>query len=1051
MVQLAMRRPITMAVLAFSVVLAGLFSLTKMQFDIFPDLGTPSIYVAEPYGGLDPAQIESYITYNFENHFLYCDGVEHMESKSIGSLCLIKITFQPGTDMDGAMAQVVTYASRSRKMMPPGTLPPFIMRFDSGSLPVGDLIFSSKTRSMGEIQDYAMNAVRPIFATLPGIAAPPPFGSSPRTIVIDVDPAKLREYSLSPEQVADALATSNQVEQAGNLNIGGMYPTVPINSVVTNIQELGDVPIRVGTSPTVFIKDIGRVTDSTDIATGYALLDGRRTLYIPVTKHSDASTLSVVNEVKANLPRFQNALPPDVKVSYAFDQSGYVKDSISSLASEGLIGALLTGLMVLLFLRDWRSSLIVVVNIPLSLLGAVVGLKLAHQTINIMTLGGLALAVGILVDESTVTIENIHVHLAGGSSLTKAALEATSEIFGPALLTLLCILAVFIPAFFMGGMSEALFIPLTLAVGFSVLSAFLFSMTLVPVLCAWILPKHAVHGGGHHKAGLFDRVKAAHERLLQFVYRRRWPVLIGYTLASMAVVVVLGGAIGKEIFPKVDSGQIQLRMRAPTGTRIDVTEADLLKVIAIIKQTAGPGNVESSLAFVGTPPSDYAINTIYLWSSGPQEAVLQVALKKDSGISVEALQEKLRGRFKAELKDVSVTFEASGLVDKVLNAGTPTPIEVAVAGRDLDSDRAVAEKVRQALEGIAGLRDVQFGQPFHYPTVDVTVDRKKAGIRGARVTDIGKSIIAVTSSSAFIAPNYWTDPHTGASYMVQVEVPDDAVTSIAQLRNSPVSINGGALPLSDFASVTPGVQVAEYDRLDMQRMATVTANLVGLDLGHAAALIQRALAPIKASLPRGTDLLVRGQVETLAAMTGGLSGGLGFAIVVILLLLAGSFESLSIAFIIIFNVTAVLAGSLAVLYCTGSSLNIESFMGTIMSIGVSVANAVLLITFADQARRSGHDSWKAALHGAQSRLRPILMTAIAMIVGMIPMALGLSESGKQTAPLARAVIGGLLGSTVTTLLLMPVVYAMAFHGKPIHTASLDHLDPNSAHFQKEAL
>jgi multidrug efflux pump subunit AcrB len=923
------------------------------------------------------------------------------------------------------------------------------MRFDSGSLPVGDLIFSSQTRSMGEIQDYAMNSVRPIFATLPGISAPPPFGSSPRTIVIDVDPAKLRAYNLSPEQVAEALATSNQVEQAGNLNIGDLYPTIPINSIVTRIQELGNVPIRVGTSPTVFIRDVGRVSDSTDIATGYALLDGRRTLYIPVTKHSDASTLSVVNEVKANLSRFQNALPPDIKVSYAFDQSGYVKDSISSLASEGLIGALLTGLMVLLFLRDWRSALIVVVNIPLSLLGAVVGLRLAHQTINIMTLGGLALAVGILVDESTVTIENIHVHLAKGSSLAKAALEGASEIFGPALLTLLCILAVFIPAFFMGGMSEALFIPLSLAVGFSVLSAFLFSMTLVPVLCAWLLPKRASHKAAH-KAGFFEALKSGHERILRRVYQWRWRVLVVYTLVCMAVVAVLGGLIGKEIFPQVDSGQIQLRMRAPTGTRIDVTEQDLLKVLAIIKQAAGPENVENSLAFVGTPPSDYAINTIYLWSSGPQEAVLQVALRKGSGISTQALEEQLRGLFKVELKDVTVTFEASGLVDKVLNAGTPTPIEVAVSGRDLDSDRAVADKVRQALEGVPGMRDVQFGQPFHYPTIDVTVDREKAGIRGVRITDVGKSIIAVTASSAFVSPNYWTDPHTGASYMVQVEVPDGAVKSIADLRKAPVSINGGALPLSDFASVTPGVQVAEYDRLDMQRMATVTGNLSGLDLGHAAGLIEKALAPIKAGLPRGTDLLVRGQVATLGEMTGGLSAGLGFAIVVILLLLAGSFESLSIALIIVFNVTAVLAGSLLALYCTGSSLNIESFMGTIMSIGVSVANAVLLVTFADLARRSGHDSWKAAVHGAQSRLRPILMTAIAMIVGMIPMALGLSESGKQTAPLARAVIGGLLGSTVTTLLLMPVVYAMAFNGKPIHTASLDPLDPQSAHFEKEA-
>ena len=743
MVLFAMRRPITLSVIALAIALAGIYSLFNMQCDIFPNLGTPAIYVIEPYSGLDPAQMESQITYNFETQFLYADSIEHIESKSVGSVCVIKVQFQEGTDMDSAMAQLVAYASRARKNMPPGTLPPFIMRFDSGSLPVGDLIFSSTTRSRGEIQDYAMNDVRPIFATLPGIAAPPPFGSSPRTIVIEVDPKKMSRYNLSPEQVAEALATSNQIEPAGNLSIGKMFPVVPMNSMVGNIQELAEVPIRLGTSPTVFLKDVAVVKDSADIDTGYALLNGRRTLYIPVTKHSNASTLTVIKEVKDNMVRFQNALPPDIQVSYAFDQSGYVINAIKSLASEGLMGALLTGLMVLLFLRDWRSSLMVIVNIPLALLGAAVALRLTHQTINIMTLGGFALAIGILVDESTITIENIHVHMARGSGLGKAAIDGASEIFVPALLTMLCILAVFIPAYFMGGMSAALFIPLTMAVGFAQISAFFLSLTVVPILCAWFLKEGHVHVSKDDD--LIEIFKRKHRVALDWVYGWRRLILPLYALAALAIVVVVGGHIAKEIFPNTESGALQLRMRAPTGTRIEETEKVMLKVIDIIKQSAGENNVDNSLAFVGQPPPDYAISNLFLWSSGPQEGVLQVAFKESAHISTAALKEKLRERFKNELPDISINFEAAGLVDEVLNAGTPTPIEVAVSGHDLSSDRAVAEKVRLALAGIPGLRDVQFGQPFRYPTVDVTASRKLAGFKGVSMVDIGRSIIAVTN------------------------------------------------------------------------------------------------------------------------------------------------------------------------------------------------------------------------------------------------------------------------------------------------------------------
>ncbi len=1051
LVQLAMRRPITMVVLCAALALGAVSVLFNMQYDIFPDLGTPQIFVVEPYGGLSPSQVESFLTYNFESQFFYVNGIEHIESKSIAQTSIIKLQFYPGTNMASAMAEVVAYSSRALKNMPAGTLPPLILRFDSGSLPVGDLVFSSPGRSLGDIEDYALNYVRPLLATLPGILAPNPFGSSPRTIVINVDPQKLSRFNLSPEDVAVSLAKSNEIVPAGNLNIGTQYPLVPMNSIVNNIDELLSVPIRVGTYPTVFLKDIGTVQDTTDIQVGYALLNGKRTIYLPVTKHSDASTLTVVNEVKKSIPLFQSVLPEDIKVSYEFDQSGTVKNSINSLAFEGAMGALLTGLMVLLFLNDWKSALIVVVNIPLAIMGALISLKVAGQTINIMTLGGLALAIGILVDESTITIENIHVRMEKGESAANAAINGTSEIFAPALLTMFCILAVFIPAFFMGGMAKALFVPLTLAVGFSIIWAFFLSMTIVPILAAWLLKKAPGHGTGKKSSGepFIEKMKRIHGGMLKTIYGHQAFFLGLYAVLALAVILGLGTLIGREIFPRVESHELALRVRAQTGTSIDETERIVLKIIGLIKQTAGDNNVETTLGYVGTQPTQYAINSIFLWSSGPQEAVLQVAFKKEAKLSTAQLKEKLRPLLKQQLPGVEVSFEASGMVDKVMSEGSPTPIEIAVNGHDLEADRQVAAQVKTALEAVPGLRDLQYGQPFDYPSVTVNVDREKAGIKGAQIADIGRSIIPVTSSSRFSLLNFWEDTKSGINYQVQVEVPQNMVKSIAEFKKVPISINGGSLPLDYFATVEPGTQVAEYDRYNMLRMATVTGNLSGVDLGHATGLIEKALQPIRNSLPRGVQMRVRGQIATLSHMVDGLSAGLGFAVVVILLLLAGSFESFPIALIVISNVPAVLAGALIALYFTGSTLNIESFMGSIMAVGVSVSNSILLVTFADLTRRSGKHSWEAAVYGAQSRLRPVLMTAIAMIVGMLPMALGLSESGQQTAPLARAVIGGLMGSTITTLLIMPVIYAMVHKDKPTYTASLDPLDPHSAYYQEE--
>ena len=643
LIRAAMRRPITMLIVIVGVALMSLLAVQRMKIDIFPDLGTPVVYVAQPYGGMDPAQMEGYIANYYEYHFLYITGIEHVESRSIQGATLLKLFFHEGTDMSQAVAETVAQANRSRAFMPPGTVPPFVVRFDGGSVPVGYLVFSSETRSLGEIQDLALNRIRPMFGTLPGVSAPPPFGGNQRTVVVRVDPDRLRAYHMSGEEVVRSLARGNVVTPSGNVRIGDFTAMVPVNSVVGNVQELLDIPVRVGAGSSVFLRDIGYVEDSSDILTSYALIDGKRSVYIPVTKRADASTLAVVQSVTAELPRMRAAIPDDISVNVTFDQSGYVRSAIRSLTTEGALGAVLTGLMVLLFLRHFRSSIIVMLTIPLALLAAVVALWGAGQTLNIMTLGGLTLAIGILVDESTVAIENIHTHLARGQARARAVFDAVSEVAVPMMLAMLCILAVFAPSFFMVGVGRALFVPLALSVGFAMAASYVLALTFVPVVYTWI-------GGRHHGAaegGLFDRFRERYGRVVGAFVRLRWAVLAVYLVVSASTVYFVGGSLGTEIFPSADSGQIQVRLRAPTGTRVERTEVMVLGVLDAIAEEVGPENVEASLGFVGSQPSSYPVNTIYLWTAGPHEAVLLVSLKPERRISTDALQESLRGRIDA--------------------------------------------------------------------------------------------------------------------------------------------------------------------------------------------------------------------------------------------------------------------------------------------------------------------------------------------------------------------------------------------------------------------
>jgi len=1054
--------------------------LKRMPVDIFPALNLPVIYVCQPYGGMDPAQMEGLLTNYYEYHFLYVSGIHHVESRNVQGTALMKLYFHPGTNMAQAMAETINYVNRSRAFMPPGTVSPFVMRFDTGSVPVGYLVLSSPTKTISEIQDQALFKVRPMFSSLPGVSAPPPFGGSARSIVIRADPERLRAYSITPDDVVAALTAGNAVSPSGNLHIGDSYPVVPTNAMVKDIQDLGDIPLRPGTGPSVYLRDIGVIEDSADITTGYALVNGRRAVYILATKRADASTMSVIDEIKTALPRMQAELPDDIRVSFEFDQSPYVTRAIESLLMEGALGACLTGLMVLLFLRDWRSALVVVINIPLAIMTAIVGLWLTGNTINLMTLGGLALAVGILVDEATVAIENIHTQMEHTDSIAWAVRIGNSQTAIPRLLAMLCVVAVFVPSFFMEGAARGLFVPLSLAVGFSMVASYLLSSTMVPILTVWLLRhrKHHAprdeasateHAAVPRKRSRWQLVRSAfslsawrelYGRVVQGSVAGRWLLVPVYLVVCAVVIVGVGRRLGVEIFPAVDAGEFRLRMRAPDGTHIERTEQLALESLDVVKELVGPENIDLTLGYVGTIPASFPINAVYQWSRGPEEAILRIALKPHSGISTEAMKETLRAELAQRIPQARFSFEPADIVSEVMSFGSATPIEVAVRGGSLQENRDYLGRVQQELSAIGGLRDVQVSQSLDYPTVQVEVNREKAGVSEITTSQVVRSVVAATSSSRFVVPNYWPDPKTGIGYQVQVEIPQPNMTSIDDLGRLPIRRSGDQpLLLRDVAEIKASTMPGQFDRYNMKREITLTANLSGIDLGRATSEVTAALKRVgqqaeaarqekiaQGEKPAVVAAELRGQIPPLRQMMSGLSIGLLLAVLVIFLLLSANFQSSWLAIVTVSTTPAVIAGVVLALWLTGSTINIQSFIGAIMGIGVAMANAILLVTFAERARRASGNASEAAAEGAASRLRAILMTSFAMIAGMLPMAMALGEAGHQTAPLGRAVIGGLAAATIATLFVLPAVFVLVQKGAHTRLASIDPTDPESPMF-----
>ena len=1042
----ALRNPVSVIVLVSGVILADIVTVKNINIDIFPNLDIPTIYVSQPYGGMSPQQMEGFVSTNYQNLFLYVSGIKSIETNNVAGLSLLKLGFYDGTDMAQAAAEVTSLSTRAFAAMPPGTPPPLIIRFDASTLPVGQLTLSSPRRSNNELQDLASIWVRPGFSRVPGLSSPPPIGGNARTIVIKVDPGLMRSHHVTPDQITAAIKDNNHIAPAGNIHIGNSTYLTPVNTVIAEIADFGKIPVLYQNGAMIYVKDVATVEDGADITSGFAYVNGKRSIYIPIIKNANASTWSVVQNLKKAIPGMKSLLPADVDLKFEFDQSVNVINAVKSLISEGVIGAVLTGLMVLLFLRDPRSAFIVILNIPISVLTSTLLLKFFGQTINIMTLGGLALAIGILVDESTVTIENIHRHQEMGKSKARAIADACHEIALPKLLILLSTLAVFAPALLMTGVPQGMFLPLSMAVGFSMIPAFLLSQTLVPVLANRILKDRGLSPVAD-VPGRFDRFRESFIRVLKKGMGHGRLVISGYFLLTIGLVAAGASIIGKDILPSANDGQFQLRLRAPEGSRLEHTEATLLKAQEVLYQLAGRENVAISSAFAGQMPSSFPTLPIILFTSGSNEIVMQVSMRPDYKIDIDAFEDRYRQALRKAMPEVSLSYEPIDLTDKIMSQGASTPIEVAIMGKDLVEDQVYAARLMKGLAEIPFLRDVQLKQQLKAPTVLVNIDREKVKQMGLRLTDVSSSLTAATSSSRFVEKILWLDINNANSYEVQVEVPETDIHDMADLAAIPLKPNSARPLLGDVASLTMDHAIGEYDRSGATRYLSIGANIYHKDLGAAAAAVRQVLRDSGAP-PRGVNVETRGLSNLLTQTLDSLQSGLLITVVVLLLMLTANYQSFSLACIVITTIPAVLAGALLMLLATGSTLNLQSYMGIIMSVGVSVSNAILLVTNAEQIRKAaaGGGSAAAAFQAAALRLRPILMTSISMIVGMIPMATGLGD-GAQSAPLGRAVIGGLLASTLASLLVLPLIFARVRNRASVDSVSLDPDDKNSLHFE----
>uniref|UniRef100_UPI002636F0CD efflux RND transporter permease subunit n=1 Tax=Chitinophaga sp. TaxID=1869181 RepID=UPI002636F0CD len=953
LIKSALNKPITILVLVAGLFFFGVKAVREVKVDIFPKLDMPVLYLAHPFGGYTPNQMEAFFAKQYVNIMLFVNGLKSIETKNVQGLTLMKLNFYEGTNMAQAAAEVSAFSNRIQAVFPQGSQPPFVIRFDASTLPVGQLVLKSDKRTNNELMDLANVYVRASFTSIPGLVAPPPFGGNIRTVVIKADPELLRIHHLTPDQLVEALRLNNQVAPSGNVRIGDKNYITPTNTTVKSIKDFENIPLFKGGVQNLYLRDVATVEDGADIAAGYALVNGRRSVYLNVAKSADASTWEVVQSLKKAIPRLQAQLPEDVTLSYEFDQSTYVMNAVKSLVTEGIIGAILTGLMVVLFLGDLRGALIVILTIPVSIISGVLFLSLFGQTINIMTLSGLALAIGILVDESTVTIENIHQHFDMGKPKALAIWDACKEIAFPKLLILFCILAVFAPAFTMKGIPGSLFLPLALAIGFSMITSYFLSQTFVPVMANWIMKTHKK---GHvpanendtwdqkkvlveradfnndGKISRFEKFRNGFMKMINNLMPVRKPVVVAYLVIISGLALWLLAGIGQDVLPRTNGGQFQLRMRAEEGTRMERTEQKTLRAIQTIEEVVGKENVSITSSYVGQHPALFSVSPIYLFMAGPHEAVIQVSLNKEKHFELEELKEQLRAALKENVPDMTLSFEPIELTDKILSQGSPTPVEVRISGRNKKQNEEYANKIIDKLKSISYMRDVQLQQSTKYPSINIEVDRTRLAQLGVDMTDVSRSLIASTSSSRLTEKNVWVDEKANLSYSVQVQIPENKMNNLEEIAEIPLMKNASRPVLGDVATITQGTTYGENDNLGAMPMISVTANLNDMDLGTASKDVKAAIASL-GDLPRGLTMEPIGLSNTLTETMNSLQSGLLVAIVVIFLMLAANFQSFRVSFVVLTTVPAVILGALLLLRITGSTLNLQSYMGIIMSLG----------------------------------------------------------------------------------------------------------------------
>ncbi|MDR3691342.1 MAG: efflux RND transporter permease subunit [Fimbriimonas sp.] len=1040
-VRLALRRQYTFIVMALLILVMGGFTISKTPTDVFPAINIPVVTVIWSYNGFSPDDMAKRIcTISERAATTTVSDIEHIESQSMPGISVIKFYFQPSAKVEVGVAQLTSIMQTLLRAFPLGTTPPLIIQSSASSVPILQLGLGGKGMSESQLYDAGVNFVRTQLATIQGAAIATPYGGKPRQIMVDLDIPALQSKGLSPMDVSNAITLQNLILPSGTEKIGTREYNVFLNGSPDAVEALNNLPIKAVNGNMVYIRDVAHVHDGFAVQGNIVRSNGSRSSLLTVLKSGDASTLSVVDRVKKALPKLMTTLPPNMTVTPLFDQSIFVRSAVEGVVREAAIAACLTAAMILVFLGSWRSTLIVAVSIPLAILTSIVCLGFLGQTMNTMTLGGLALAVGILVDDATVTIENIHLNISQGKSLTKAILDGAQQIAAPTFVATISICIVFVSVVFLTGPAKFLFTPLAMAVVFAMLASYLLSRTLVPVMVKLMLGKEMEmymddHGHGasnikdpfyrfHQAFNLrFDWFRSRYVALLSSCLQNRGRTLLLFSLLFLSGAILIP-LVGQDFFPSVDAGQFRLHVRAPAGTRIEETARLFENVEETIRQTIPARELNMTLDNIGLPVG--GINLAYSDSAtiGSADGEILVQLKEGHGSTPEYVA-KLRRIFRHKYPDLTFFFQPADIVNQILNYGLPAPIDVQVVGRspkNYDVAVAIANDVRK----IPGAVDVHVHQVLDTPSINVTVDRDRAQDVGLAERDVANNLLVSLSSSGQASPNFWLDPKNGVSYPIAVQTPQYKMDSIGALQDTPInSANGAAAPqlLSNLATLSRGKSNQLINHYNVQTVFDVYANVQNRDLGSVARDINRVLAKYEAHLPRGSSLAVRGQVQSMNESFVGLGTGIVFAILLVYLLLVVNFQSWVDPFIIIMALPGALSGILWTLFGTHTTFSVPSLMGTIMCIGVATANSILIVTFANDRRQEGASATEAALAAGYTRLRPVLMTALAMIVGMLPMALGLGEGGEQNAPLGRAVIGGLAIATFTTLLFVPVVYS----------------------------